>query len=333
MRNQRTIFVASYPVQAVAAAAIAFGVLDHFLSVGALFALVAVISILWDMTWAAINAAPGVLLTPDEQFAAGGVSGAIGGALTLFGYAAGGLLLLWVGAAGGMLLYAALLGLGAVLALPLVIVPPRPKAAESFGASFRSGWELVLGGEGRPFLQLATIDSIEGFLAGGAAILITLFATATYHGAASGYATLFVAFVVGGVVAGLVLGAANPRAGVGLLMPAALAACGIAYLAAAVLPPLLALAAATWALIGFSSSAYLGAKYAFFRGSVPPDRLGRFVSNMYLFPGLASIAGAVVLSEIASGGSPRLLGAVIGALFLVGGAVGLALPRVRQMRY
>ncbi len=93
VRNQRTIFVVSYPIQAAAAAAIGFGVLDGFLSVGLLFALVTVLSILWDMTWAAINAAPGDLLAPDEQFAASGVSGAVGGVLTIAGYAVGGTLI------------------------------------------------------------------------------------------------------------------------------------------------------------------------------------------------------------------------------------------------
>jgi hypothetical protein len=332
VRNQRTIFIASYPIQAAAAAAIGFGVLYGFLSVGLLLALVALISILWDMTWAAMNAAPGVLLRPDEQFAASGVSGAIGGALGICGYAAGGTLILLVGPDGGMFLYAGLLLAGTVIALPLVISPPQgPKT--SFGESFVEGWTLVTGGEGRPLLQLATIDSIQGFLASAAAILITLLATTTYHQSAAGYGVLFTAFVSGGVAAGLVLGRWNPRARVGVIMGAALGATGLAYLLAVAVPSVLLLGAVAWFLVGFAAASYVDAKYVFFRGAVPPEKLGRVVSNMYLFPGITSSIGALVISAVAVTGAAVDLGVAVGIAFLGAGVLGLALPGVRRMRY
>lgn len=332
VKNQRMIFVASYPIQAAAAAAIGLGVFYGFLSIGLLFALVAVISILWDMTWAAMNAAPGVLLSPEEQFAAGGVSGTVGGALSIAGYATGGALILTVGAEGGMLLYAALLLAGTVLALPLVISPPaRPPT--SFGASFREGWRRVVGGAGRPLLQLAAVDSIQGFFVGASAILITLLATATYHESAAGYGVLFTAFVVGGVVAGLALGRWNPRGRVGAILAGSLAIAGAMYLVAVALPPLLLLGAAAWFFVGFATSAYADAKYAYFRGALPPEQLGRVISNMYLFPGIAGSAGALVLSEVAAHGHPVLLGVGIGGALLAAGVLAVALPAVRRMRY
>ncbi len=332
VRNQRTIFVASYPIQAAAAAAIGFGVLYGFLSVSLLLALVALISILWDMTWAAMNAAPGVLLGPDEQFAASGVSGAIGGVLTIAGYAVGGALILLVGAAGGMFLYAALLVAGTIIAIPLTISPPVGPEA-TFSESFWQGWRLVFGGEGRPLLQLATIDSVEGFLASAAAILITLLATTSYHQSAAGYGVLFTAFVAGGVAAGLVLGHWNPRAKVGVVMGAALGATGLAYILAVTVPSLLLLGAGAWFVVGFASATYLDAKYAFFRGAVAPEKLGRLVSNMYLFPGIASSLGALVISAVAVSGRSVELGVAIGIAFLGAGALGLALPGVRRMHY
>jgi hypothetical protein len=332
VKNQRIIFVVSYPLQAAAAAAIGLGVLYGFLSVGLLFALVALIAILWDMTWAANNAAPGVLLSTDEQFAASGVNGAISGALSIAGYATGGVLILTVGAEGGMLLYAALLLAGAVLALPLVITPPA-SPERSFSESFREGWRRVVGGEGRPLLQLATIDSIQGFFVGASAILITLLATTTYHGSAAGYGVLFTASVVGGVAAGLALGRVNPRRRVGPILAAALLASGTMYLLAVALPAVLFLGGAAWFLVGFSTSAYADSKYAYFRGALPPEQLGRVISNMYLFPGIAGSVGALVLSAVAAKGDPQLLGVVIGAAFLAAGALGLALPAVRRLRY
>jgi hypothetical protein len=332
VRNQRTIFLTSYPIQAAAAAAIAFGVLYGFLTVYLLFLLVAIISILWDMTWAAINAAPGVLLSPDEQFTAGGISGAVGGILTIVGYATGGVLILLVGPDGGMLLYAALLLAGAALAIPLRITPP-PSSEASFADSFRAGWRLVFSGEGRPLLQLATIDSVQGFLTSASPILITLLAVATYHQAATGYTALFTALVVGGVAAGLVLGHWNPRAKVGVVMAGSLAAAGASYLLAIALPAQLWLGVIAWFAIGFASAAYVDAKYAFYRGSVAPEKIGRLVSNMYLFPGIAASVGALVISSVAVGGAPVELGAGIGLGFLAAGCLGLTLPAVRRMHY
>jgi hypothetical protein len=332
VRNQRTIFVASYPVQAVAAATIAIGVEDHFMSVGLLFALVAVLAILWDMTWAAMNAAPGVLLTPNEQFAASGVSGAIGGALTIAGFAIGGSLIVLVGAAGGMYLYAGVLAAAAVLALPLRVTPSTG-VERSFRESFREGWKLIMGGEGRPLLQLATVDSIQGFLTAAPPLLITLLAVVVYRGAPAGYAILFTAEVVGGVVAGLVLGRWNPRGSVGLLLPVALLATGGAIGLAVALPANLTLGSAAWFAVGFASAVYVDAKYAFYRGAVAPEKIARLISNMYLFGGTAAAVGALVLSGVADARVVGLLGAAIAAGFVAAGLVGLALPGVRRMKY
>ncbi len=332
VRNQRMIFVVSYPIQAAATAAIGLGVRYGFLSVDLLFALVAVISILWDMTWAAINAAPGVLLSADEQFAASGVSGAVGGALAIVGYAVGGALILWVGPEGGMLLYAALLVAGAALAIPLVISPPRT-SERSFSESFWKGWRVVFAGSGRPLLQLATIDAIEGFFVGAAAILITLLAATTYHQSAVGYGVLFTAYIVGGVAAGLALGRWNPRRRVGPVLAYALAAGGAMYLVAVALPAVLLLGGIAWFFVGFAASAYLDTKYAFYRGALPPQQLGRVISNMYLFPGIAGSVGALVLSAIATHGSPVALGVTIGVGLVAAGALGIVLPGVRRMRY
>ncbi len=332
VRNQRTIFVASYPIQAVAAALIAIGGWRGFLSVPLLYALVALLAILWDMTWAAANAAPGVLLTPDEQFAAGGVSGVIGGGLSILGFAVGGTLILVVGAEGGMLLYAGLLVAATVLALPLVISPP-PSSDASFLASFREGWKLVVGGEGRPLLQLATIDTVNGFLTWATPLLITVLAAESYHGSTLGYAALYTTDVVGGVVAGLVLGRWNPRGRVGVILAGALLLTGVAFVAAVALPALLWLGAVTWFGIGFAGSLYLDTKYAFYRGAVAPEKIARLVANMYVFPGIAGSVGALVISSVATGTTPLDLGIGIGGGFLAAGALALALPGVRRMRY
>jgi hypothetical protein len=332
VRNQRTIFLLSYPVQALAVVLIGWGYHDRFLTIELLLALVAAVSILWDMSWAAQNAAPGVLLSPDEQFAASGLAGAVGGVLTIVGYGAGGVLLLVVGAEGGMYLYAALLLAATALAVPLRISPPE-STASTFFESFRDGWKLVLGGVGRPLLQFAAVDAIEGFFVSATAILIALIATVEYSDSTLGYATLFTASVVGGVAASLALGSWNPRQRVGLVLGASLLVAGGAFVVAVTLPGMLVLGAVAWFVVGVTTTAYTSAKFVFFRGSVAPEQIGRLFSNMYLFPGLAGSMGALILSDIALGGNPTTLGVDVGIGFLIAGALAFALPGVRRMRY
>jgi hypothetical protein len=330
--NQRTLYVACYPVMGVAAVAIGVGQLDGFLTVPLLLAFIALISILWDIAWAAGNAAPGLLVSRDEQFAAQGLIGAVGGANAIAGYAAGGALILLVGAEGGMILYGILLGTAAVLAAPL-IVRPSPVPGETFGESFRAGWRLITDPPGRPLLKLATIDSIQGFFGAVPALLITLLATSTFHSSASAFGALFVSYVVGGTIAGIAFGHWNPRSEIGRIVVGSLLGIAGAFVVVIGLPPVLVLEAAAFFAVGFLWNAYLDAKYAFFRGSFEPSQLGRLISNMYLLPGIASSAGALLLGSLANGVSPFVLGGIAAIGFLGAGLLATVLPGIRTLRF
>jgi len=330
--NQRSIFLWCYPPMAVAATVIGLGASRGFLSVGLLLGLVAVISILWDLVWAADNAAPGILLTTDQQFAAQGLTGMVGGTNAIAGYAAGGVLILLVGPSGGMFVYAVLLLVGAGLAIPLRIIPPD-HGAQSFRESFWEGWRFVVGGIGRPLLQLGIVDGVQGFFLAAPALFITLLATTTFHTEALAYSLLFVAYVVGGAAAGWAFGQWNPRTRVGPLFGLTLlAVAGTVAIAVASLP-WLALEAAIWFGVGFTWSSYTDVKYAFLRGIIPPGQLARVTSNLWIFPGTASAAGALVLGSLATHADPTGFGVVILVGFLGAGLLALLMPAVRAMRY
>jgi MFS family permease len=330
--NQRTLYVACYPVMGLAAVAIGVGELDGFLTVPLLLALIAIISILWDIAWAAGNAAPGLLVTRDEQFAAQGVLGAVGGANAIAGYAAGGALILLVGAEGGMILYGILLGAAAVLALPLTI-RPSPTPGETFGESFRAGWRLITDPPGRPLLKLASVDAIQGFFGAVPALLITLLATSSFHASATAFGVLFVSYVVGGTLAGIVFGQWNPRSKIGRIIVVALLGISGTFAFVIGLPTILVLEAIGFFAMGFAWNAYLDAKYAFLRGSFEPSQLGRVVSNMYLLPGIASSAGALVLGSLANGVSPLVLGGIAAIGFLGAGLLAFVLPGISRLRF
>jgi hypothetical protein len=330
--NQRTIYLLCYPVQTAAAVAIGVAGADRFLTVPLLLALVVVISILWDLTWAAYNAAPGILLTPGEQFAAGGVASAVGGANTVAGYAVGGVLILVVGAEGGMFLYGGLLALAALLSVGLRI-HPGSAAGTGFLQSFREGWATLAAGAGRPLLQLASVDAVYGFFSSAPALFITVLSVSVFAVSTTAYGVFFTVYVVGGVAAGLVLGRLNPRRRAGAVLVVALLLGGTSFALAASLPPVLALVGAAWLAIGFFVSAYADAKYAFLRGSVEPRQLGRVTANLYLFPGVSSSAGALILSSLAGALSPVDFGLLIAAGLLGAGVLALVLPGVKMLRY
>ncbi|HTT16130.1 MAG TPA: hypothetical protein VMH49_02060, partial [Thermoplasmata archaeon] len=319
-------------LQAIAAAALGLAAAEHRLSLGLLLGLVAALSMLWDVSWAAANASPGILLGPDDQFAAGGLSGLLGGVNSIAGYAAGGALILVLGAGGGMYLYGALLLVATGFALPLRIVPPG-RSGESYFASFRNGWSRLAAGVGRPLLQLGAVDALQGFFSAGPVLLLALVAVRAFGNSAFDYAVLFVAYVVGGVVASVVFAQRNPRGRVGALLVASLVGSGLAVAAVGLADASLASASAVWFVVGFAQGAYLDAKYAFLRGSVDPGQLGRVVSNLYLFPGVTSTVGVAVLGVLATRLPTAAFGTDVGVGLLAAGLLGLALPAVRRLRY
>jgi hypothetical protein len=332
VQNQRTVYLVCYPVQAASAVLLGVAARGGFLTVPLLLGLIVLISTLWDLAWAAYNAAPRLLLTREELFAAGGVAGAIGGANSIAGYAAGGVLILLVGASGGMFLYAGLLATGALLAVGLTIRPGTPSGTR-FGESFREGWRATAAGAGRPLLQLASVDAVLAFFTAGTALLVTLVATQRFAGSGGVYGLLFTTYVVGGVAADLALGWANPRSKAGLVMVGSLIASGAAFVAVGALPPVLVFVVLAWLLVGLFVNAYSGAKYTFLRGSVDPRQLGRVTSNLYLFPGISSAAGALVLGTVAGAVSPWEFGLLLGSGCLAAGALATVLPGVKALRY
>jgi MFS family permease len=237
-----------------------------------------------------------------------------------------------VGAAGGMFLYAALLSLGAVLALPLSI-RPGPSRDPGYRDSFRSGWRYLTSKEGRPLLHLAFVDAVRAFFTAGVALLITLVSVRSFANAGAAYSVLFATYVVGGVVAGLALGWLNPRGRAGLVIVGSLVACGLGFVAAGLVPPVLALAVLTWLLVGLGLTGFFTAKEAFVAGSVDPGKLARVSANMYLFPGITSAIGALVLGALADSATPLSFGLILGAGLLAAGLFALRWPGARALRY
>lgn len=333
-RDKRTIFLVCYPAQAAVALALGGALADHMLSTPVLVGGVALLSLLWDFVWAASNVVPPLLLPADQLFRAQGLSGLLGGATQVAGFAAGGILLVVVGPSGGLVLYGLFLGLGAVVAAFVALPAREPVAPLSrYWSEFRAGWRRFSPAAERSLLGLGSTELLRGVFTSAPAFLITLLAVRVLVEGPGAYATLFVAWVGGGTVAGIVLGELNPRRKVGRLL------IGSALAEAALFVPAVALAgwpvasALLWAGIGAAGTAYLTGIYAFLRGAFPSGEVGRISSNLYVFAGISSAAGAIVLGPLAARLDPTEFALLVGGGCAALAGLVLALPSVRSLAF
>jgi hypothetical protein len=332
-RNKRTIYLACYPVQAVAAAAIALGLTDHLLTPLLLLGLVAFISLLWDFVWASNNIVPRLLLAPDDLFRAQGLGSLLGGIAQVGGYAAGAISLVLVGPSGGMFLYAGLLAAGTGIAATVSLPSPPSGARPDYWKEFREGWKHFSRRAARTLFPLGTSELLRGFFVAAPPLVITLLAARVLAEGTSGYSELYAAWVAGGIAVGLLLGALNPRHRIGSILVGAALAEGLLVLAAVTFASDLLPGVALWFAIGAAGSAYLSCVSTFLQGSYPPETLGRITANLYVFTGVASATGALVLGALANTWPPVAFGALVAAGFLGLAGVVVSRPSIRRLAF
>lgn len=332
-RNKRTIYLACYPVQAIAATLVAVALTERVLTPPLLLGLVAFVSLLWDFVWASNNIVPRLLLAPDDLFRAQGLGSVLGGVAQVGGYAAGAITLVVVGPAGGMFLYAGLLAAGTAVAATVSLPSPAAVVRPDYWREFREGWRQFSRRAVRSLLPLGSSELLRGFFVAAPPLLITLLAARVLAAGASGYSELYAAWVAGGLGVGLVLGALNPRHRIGTILLGAAVSEGLLVLAAVLLAPDLLASAALWFGIGAAGSAYLASVSTFLQGTYPPETLGRITANLYVFTGAASAAGALVLGALANTWPAVEFGALVGAGFLGLAGVVLSQPSIRRLAF
>ncbi|MCI4365887.1 MAG: hypothetical protein L3K10_07525 [Thermoplasmata archaeon] len=330
--DKRLIFLIGYPIQAVAAAGLAFAAAHGELTLPLLLVVVVVLAIGWDFEWAVFQVAPRLLLRKNELFAGGGLSSALGGGVQVGGYAAGAGLILLSGAAGTGYLYAGLLVLSTFLAL---LVPLRggESAERDYLAGFRAGWRYLVTRAGRPLLQLGVLDAFAGFFVAALPVLITLVAGRSFPNPSLAYGVLFTSFVLGGVSMDLVLGHYNPRGHVGVVLVGGLSVSAVALYLTGVFPPSLLLTSLAWFVAGGALGSYSSGKTTFLWGYVPPQQLARVTSNLYVFPGTAGAIGAVVLGGLASRLGPGALTTIVALVLVAAAASSVLLPAIRKLAF
>jgi len=330
--DKRTVYLVTYPLEAVAAATVGVALATGHLTVPLLLGAVAVMALLEDFWWTASNTVPRILVGKDQVLRANGLATASGSSGSLAGYSVGAALIIFVGVSGGAFLFAGLLAIAALLVLP-VSIPSPPAPASRLGSDFREGWGMLAKGPGRPLLQIGALFAVDGFFLGAPALLITLFSNRGFSDPSHAYGLLFTAYVVGAVAGGLTVSHTNPRHSLGRWMALSMVGEGAAVALAVLVVPQLLPSIAAWFAVGLASSVPPTLFYAYLQATTPPGAIGRVVSNMYLLPGIASAFGALAFGTFALGLSPGMLGYLVAVGLVGAGVASGSVPVVRRMRF
>ena len=331
-RDKRAILLVCYPLQALAAAALALELHAGTLSVPVLLGLVLVLAVLWDFVWAVFMVAPPIVLPKRQLFVADGLSSVVSVGTQVGGYAGGGALVYFVGPYGGASAYAVLLLAALLFAVPLALPIERPPTTH-FLETFRRGWDLFRGKAGARLRALASVDTVFGFFSAVPPLLLPAIAFQRFAPAAPAYAVLVSAYALGGSLAGVVVGHYNPRRRVGTLLVLTPLGAGLGVLALGPSGSTLALLAVLLGGVGAASTVRYNAKYAWVQGSYAPELLGRLSANLYLFAGVAGSL-AVLLTGSASVGVPlSTLELLDGIGLLAAGLATVAIPVLRRLAF
>jgi hypothetical protein len=330
--DKRWVYVVCYPVQAVASLVLGLTYVLGLLSVPLLLAIVVLLAALWDFTWAADAAATRLLFGKDRLFAISGLGTAIGGGVDIAMYFTAGLTIALFGVAGGSYLYAGLLAVGAAFAFLLPIPTPNV-SRHAYLTGFIEGWTLYRGKGGKALRHLAVLQSAYGFFVPAPLLLLTLYVGRFFSSSQVAFAGFYVAYLVGGILIGIVLGVLNPRRLVGLTGNLALFATGAVLIVAEFVSGSVLASAAVWFFVGVASTARVNAFWNYMQGGFAPEVLARISANNYLFTGVTSTAGAFAIGALSTVWSPAALTWLTALGFVGCAGIGLVLQGTRTLAF
>jgi len=326
--------VIGYPIQGLFAVALGTLALSGRLTVPLLLVLLVGLSIVWDFTWTALNAAPPRIVGKDRLFLANGLLGAVSGGNQIAGFAGGAALLLVVGSPGAaMLLYGAL-NFAAGLAAIGVRAPSAGPTARRFLEEMREGWRYLFRTRSPPVLGLTWYSALQGFFSAAAPLVISVMTYRSFADSARSYALLFSAFAFGGIAGSLALGEIAPRRHITAALALSCAAEGLLILVGIHAAPSVVASAPAWAAVGFVDVAFYQVVSVFFQATTPTPLLGRTLANTYLFRGGARSFGALALGALLTLLAPGLLGVLLAGFFLAVALAGpAAVPALRRLAF
>jgi hypothetical protein len=330
--DKRWVFVACYPIQAGLALVLGLTYAIGALTIPLLLVIVVSLAILYDFTEAADETTTRILFGRDHLFIVSGIAAAIGGGVSIALYFTAGATLALFGAAGGALLLASLLAAGTGLAVPLSIPTPTT-TFQTWWNGLRQGWALFRGIEGRTLRQLAVLQFVAGFFLAGPTLILTLYVGQFFQASQSTYAAFYIAYLVGGIVIGLLLGHANPRGSIGVVITGSMLAIGLALLGVEIAIVSASVSTVVWFVVGAASTARNQSTWTYLQGRFEPQVLARVTMNIFVFTGVSSALGAFAIGALSASWSPQYLTLLVGIGFIGSAGLGVVLPEMRRLAF
>src|SRR5205823_8681882 len=108
---------------------------------------------------------------------------------------------------------------------------------------------------------------------------------------------------------------------------------GVALLGAEVAVASLSLSLVVWFAVGATNTARVQATWTYIQGRFEPTVLARVTMNVFLFTGVASATGAVVIGALSTLWDSAMLTDLVSLGFFGAAALGLALPETRVLAF
>ena len=88
-----------------------------------------------------------------------------------------------------------------------------------------------------------------------------------------------------------------------------------------------------WFVVGAANTARVQGTWTYVQGRFEPGVLARVTMNVYLFTGVASAIGAIVIGSLSTVWDPAMLTDLVSFGFIGSAVLGLALPETRALAF
>ena len=286
VRNKRNIFALSYSSIAAFSMFLAVMLYMNFLTPAILLAVVIAIAISDNFAWTAGHIVLPFLVNKSDFFRANGYAHLISGTHAVGGFVLAGVILIFLGDFESIVLYSTAMAAAFVV---ILFIPLVTRHSVTVKGGFTEGWRyLVL--NHKPLIMTSLYLSLISFF-GLAPALFILQGTA----GSSWYIILYASFMVGGSVAGPLLGMMNLKKGIGYVIVSSAMAYALLIMASSYLFAVPFAEILVWVVSGISFNFSIMLFNVYLQGSVREDFLGRSASSLYTFRGISTSFGVLAM--------------------------------------
>ena len=287
VRNKRMVFFLSYSTIAAFSLFLAEMVHLNSLSPEILIGVVIAIAFSDNFAWTTGNIVLPLLVDKSDFFRANGYAHLISGTHAVGGFALAGVILIFLGDLDSILMYSAAMAVASIISL---FIPLYTRNREAKGSgSLIEGWRYLAENH-KPMILTAIYLSLVSFFGLAPAVLI-LDGTS----GSSWYIILYASFMVGGSIAGPMLGILNLRKKVGAGIIASAMAYAILIMVSSYLFSFLPMEIPVWMGAGISFDTCIMLFNVYLQGTVKEEFLGRSASSLYTFRGISVSAGSLII--------------------------------------